>query len=76
MSFYENLIAKVGGHTKNTPVVVNRFKVEPLYEGSSVYYAVYKKRFLWGWKFISKFVYMRDAMRVAKELSQPPTYIE
>lgn len=47
------------------------FKVEPLYEGSSIYYAVYKKRFLWGWKFITKFIYKDDAMRVAKELSQP-----
>jgi hypothetical protein len=52
------------------------FKVEALYEGSSIYYAVYKKRFLWGWKFITKTIYKEDATRVAKELSQPPTYIE
>ena len=52
------------------------FKVEALYEGSSIYYAVYQKRFLWGWKYITKSIYKEDATRVAKELSQPPTYIE
>lgn len=52
------------------------FKVEALFEGSSVYYAVYKKRFLWGWKFISQFVYKDDAIQTAKELSQPPIYIK
>lgn len=52
------------------------FKVETLYEGSSIYYAVYKKRFLFGWKFISKFVYKKDAIETAKELSNPPIYIE
>ena len=52
------------------------FKVEALFEGSSVYYAVYKKRFLFGWKFISKFVYKEDATQTAKELSKPPIYIE
>ena len=53
-----------------------RFKIEPTYEGSRVYYAVYKKRFLWGWKFISKFIYMNEAQRMVKELSQPPIYFE
>lgn len=53
-----------------------RFKVEAIYVGSSVYYAVYQKRFFWGWKFISKFVYKEDATRMAKELSQPPIYVE
>ena len=53
-----------------------RFKVEAIYVGSNVYYAVYKKRFFLGWKFISKFVYKEDATRMAKELSQPPIYIE
>ena len=52
------------------------FKVEALYEGSSVYYAVYKKRFLWGWKFITKFIYKEDATQVAKELSQYPIYFK
>lgn len=50
------------------------FKVEALYEGSSIYYAVYQKRFFFGWKFISKFVHKDDAMRVSNELSQPPIY--
>lgn len=53
-----------------------KFKVEAVYEGSSIYYAVYRKRFFWGWKFISKFVYKEAALRMAKELSEPPTYIE
>ena len=52
------------------------FKVEALYEGSSIYYALYQKRFLWGWKFISKFVHKEDAKRIANELSQPPIYIK
>ena len=50
------------------------FKIEALHEGSSIYYAVYKKRFLWGWKFITKFIYKDDATRIAKELSQSPIY--
>jgi hypothetical protein len=54
-----------------------KFKIEAIYEGSSIYYAVYqKRRFFWGWKFISKFVYKEAATRVAEELSQPPIYIE
>ena len=53
-----------------------KFKVKAVYEGS-IYYAVYqKRRFFWGWKFISKFVHKEDATRVANELSQPPIYIE
>lgn len=51
------------------------FKIEALYEGSSIYYAVYQKRFLWIWKLISKFVKKEDAIQTAKELSQPPLYI-
>lgn len=50
------------------------FKVDALYEGSSLYYAVYQKRILWGWKLVSKFVYKEDAMQVAEKLSQPPIY--
>ncbi len=50
------------------------FKVEAIYDGNSVWYAVYQKRFLWGWKFIGKFVYKTDATRAAKELSQAPIY--
>lgn len=54
-----------------------KFKVEATYEGSTIYYAVYqKRRFFLGWKFITKFVYKEAAMRMAKELSEPPTYIE
>jgi hypothetical protein len=53
-----------------------KFKVEALYEGSSIYYAIYQKRFFWGWKYISKFVYKDDAIRVSKELSQPPIYFK
>lgn len=52
------------------------FKVEPLYEGSSIYYAVYQKRFFWGWKTISKFVHKEDATRVAKELTEPPIFFK
>lgn len=51
-----------------------KFKVEAIYEGLGIYYVVYQKRFLWGWKFISKFVYKENATRVAKELSEPPMY--
>lgn len=52
------------------------YKVEAIYEGSSLYYAVYRERFLWGWKFITKFVYKEDAMKVAEALSQPPKYFK
>lgn len=52
------------------------FKVDARHIGSSVYYAVYQKRFLWGWKFISKFVFKDDAIRMAKELSQTPIYFK
>lgn len=53
-----------------------RFKVEAIHVGPSVYYAVYQKRFFWGWKFISKFVYKENAIEMAKELSQPTIYIK
>lgn len=53
-----------------------RFKVGVTNVGSSIYYAVYKKRFFWGWKFISKFVYKDDAIQMAKELSQTPIYFK
>ena len=53
-----------------------KFKVEATYECSSIYYAVYRKRFFFGWKFISKFVYKEAATRMAKDLSEPPIYIE
>ena len=52
------------------------FKIEALYEDSSLYYAVYQKRFFWGWKLISKFVHKEDATQTAKELSQPPIYLK
>lgn len=55
---------------------MKKFKVEAYYEGSSIYYAVYQKRFLWRWKFITKSIYKEAAIQTAKELSQPPTYIE
>lgn len=54
-----------------------KFKVEAVYEGSGIYYAVYqKRRFFWGWKRITKFMYKEAATRIAEELSQPPIYIE
>lgn len=53
-----------------------RFKVDATHEGSRIYYAVYQKRFFWGWKFISKFVYKDDAIQMAKELSQTPIYFK
>lgn len=52
------------------------YKVEAIYEGSGLYYAVYRERFLWGWKFISKFIYKEAAMKVAEELSQPPIFFK
>ena len=52
------------------------FKVEAIYEGSGIYYAVYRERFFWGWKFITKFVHEEDAMKLAEELSQPPKYFK
>lgn len=53
-----------------------RFKVDATHEGSRIYYAVYQKRFFWGWKFISKFVNKDDAIQMAKELSQTPIYFK
>lgn len=52
------------------------FKVEAIYDGGTVWYAVYQKRFLWGWKFLGKFVYESEARKIAEELTNPPTYIE
>lgn len=51
------------------------FKVEAIYDGG-LYYAVYQKRFLWGWKYIGMFVYESDARKVAEGLANPPTYFE
>ena len=42
------------------------FKVEAVYEGRTLGYAVYQKRFLWGWKCIGKFVYESDARKIAE----------
>ena len=52
------------------------FKVEAIYDGKTVWYAVYQKRFLWGWKFLGKSVYESDARKVAEALANPPTYFE
>ena len=52
------------------------FKVEAIYDGNVVWYAVYQKRFLWGWKYLGKSVYESDAKRIAKELARQPTYFE
>ena len=52
------------------------YKVEAICEGNSVWYALYKKRLLWGWKYINTFVYKSDAMRAAQELAEPPTIFE
>lgn len=52
------------------------FKVEAVYDGHTIWYAVYQKRFLWGWKYLGKSVYESDANRIAKELAGQPTYFE
>ena len=52
------------------------FKVEAIYDGSTLWYAVYQKRFLWGWKYLGRYVYELDARKIAKELANPPTYFE
>ena len=52
------------------------FKVEAIYDGSTLWYAVYQKRCLWGWKLIGKFAYESDARKVAEELANPPMYFE
>ena len=52
------------------------FKVEAIYDGNTVWYAVYQKRFLWGWKYLGKSIYESDAKRAARELANPPTYFE
>lgn len=52
------------------------FKVETIYKGETVWYAIYQKRFLWGWKFLGKFIFESDAKRIARELATPTTYYE
>ena len=53
-----------------------KFKVEPIYDGNTIWWAVYQKRFLWGWKYLGKSVYKSDARKIANELAEPPTYFE
>ena len=52
------------------------YKVEAIYEGSTLYYAVYRMRFFWGWKFITKFIHEEDAIKVAEKLSRVPKYFK
>ena len=52
------------------------FKVEAIYDGSTLWYAVYQKRFLWGWKYLGRSVYESDARKIATELANSPTYFE
>jgi hypothetical protein len=52
------------------------FKVEAIYDSNGIWYAVYQKRFLWGWKFICKYYYESDAKKIAEELTNPPKYFE
>ena len=52
------------------------FKVEAIYDGKTIWYAIYQKKFLWGWKYLGKSVYESDAKRIARELAEQPTYIE
>ena len=52
------------------------FKVEAIYDGNTIWYVIYQKRFLWGWKYLGRSVYESDAKRIARELALPPTYIE
>lgn len=52
------------------------FKVEALYDGKTIWYAIYQKKCLWGWKYLGKSVYESDAKRIARELAEPSTYIE
>ena len=51
------------------------FKVEAIYDGG-IYYAIYQKRFLWGWKLLGKCVFESDARKAAETLANPPTYLE
>lgn len=51
------------------------YKVEAICD-NTIWYALYKKRLLWGWKYISRFVYKTDAMKAANELAEQPTIIE
>lgn len=52
------------------------FKIEGIYYDGRVWYAVYQKRFLWGWKYLGRYIYEPEARTVAEKLSNPPTYIE
>lgn len=52
------------------------FKVEAIYDGKTIWYAIYQKKFLWGWKYLGKSVYESDAKRISRELAEQPTYIE
>lgn len=51
------------------------FKVEAIYDGH-VWYAVYQKRFLWGWKYLDRFCDVSNAIRFANALAEPPIYVE
>jgi hypothetical protein len=51
-----------------------RFKIEPIYDGN-LWYAVYQKRFLWGWKYLDKFCVESNAIKMAKTLAEPPISI-
>lgn len=52
------------------------FKVEAIFDGNTIWYAIYQKRFLWGWKYLGRSVYESDAKRIVRELALPPTYFE
>ena len=51
------------------------FKVEVIYD-KAVWYAVYQKRFLWGWKYLDSFIEKSRAIRFAETLAEPPIYVE
>ena len=52
-----------------------KFQIKPVYDDKTMWYHLYQKTF-WGWKYIGRFVYKTDAVKIAKELSEPPTIIE
>lgn len=52
------------------------FKVEAIYDGKTLWYAVYQKRFLWGWKYLGRSVYESEARKIVEALAEPPIYIE
>ena len=52
------------------------FKVEAIYDDKGVWYAVYQKRFLWGWKYLGKYVFESEARKIAEELTKTPTYFK